>query len=104
MSIQFTSMAQEAISDAVQSAAAAGNPQIETLHLADALLRQENGTGRALVKDAGGDPQAVGADVRRPPLAALQHSLNPAASCRRRSSRRRKKCSASVTRMCPAKR
>lgn len=65
MSIQFTSMAQEAISDAVQSAAAAGNPQIETLHLADALLRQENGTGRALVKDAGGDPQAVGADVRR---------------------------------------
>ena len=65
MSIQFTTMAQEAISDAVQSAAAAGNPQIETLHVADALLRQEDGPVRALVREAGADPQAVGADVRR---------------------------------------
>ena len=65
MSIQFTQMAQEAISDAVQSAAAAGNPQIDTLHLADALLRQENGTARPLIEAAGGDAQAVGADVRR---------------------------------------
>ena len=43
MEQKFTTMAQEAISDAVQNASAAGNAQVETLHLLDALLRQENG-------------------------------------------------------------
>ena len=41
MEQKFTTMAQEAISDAVQNASAAGNAQVETLHLLDALLRQE---------------------------------------------------------------
>ena len=42
MEQKFTQMAQEALSDAVQNAAALGNPQVDTLHLLDAMLRQEN--------------------------------------------------------------
>ena len=64
MEQKFTTMAQEAIGDAIQSAAAAGNAQVETLHLVDALLRQENGPVRSLVEAAGGDAQAIGAAVR----------------------------------------
>ena len=64
MEQKFTTMAQEAISDAVQNASAAGNAQVETLHLLDALLRQENGVARSLIEAAGGDPQAIGAAVR----------------------------------------
>lgn len=41
MEQKFTQMAQEALSDAVQNAAALGNPQVDTLHLLDAMLRQE---------------------------------------------------------------
>ena len=61
---KFTTMAQEAVGDAIQSASAAGNAQVETLHVMDALLRQENGVVRSLIKAAGGDPQAIGAAVR----------------------------------------
>ncbi|MDU1390300.1 MAG: ATP-dependent chaperone ClpB, partial [Bifidobacterium longum] len=61
---KFTTMAQEAVGDAIQSASAAGNAQVETLHVMDALLRQENGVARSLIEAAGGDPQAIGAAVR----------------------------------------
>ncbi|MDW3065354.1 ATP-dependent chaperone ClpB [Bifidobacterium longum] len=64
MEQKFTTMAQEAVGDAIQSASAAGNAQAETLHVMDALLRQENGVVRSLIKAAGGDPQAIGAAVR----------------------------------------
>lgn len=64
MEQNFTTMAQSAIGDAVQSAAAAGNPQVDTLHLLDALLRQENGVVPGLIEAAGGDRQAIGAQVR----------------------------------------
>lgn len=64
MQTQFTNMAQEAISDAVQSASAAGNAQVETLHLLDALLRQQNGVVPSLIKAAGGDIKAIGTAVR----------------------------------------
>ena len=64
MEQKFTTMAQEAIGDAIQSASAAGNAQVETLHVLDALLRQENGVTRALIEAAGGNAQAVGAAVR----------------------------------------
>ena len=64
MEQKFTTMAQEAIGDAIQSASAAGNAQVETLHVMDALLRQENGVVRSLIEAAGGDPQAIGAAVR----------------------------------------
>ena len=64
MEQKFTTMAQEAVGDAIQSASAAGNAQVETLHAMDALLRQENGVVRSLIEAAGGDPQAIGAAVR----------------------------------------
>ena len=64
MEQKFTTMAQEAVGDAIQSASAAGNAQVETLHVMDALLRQENGVARSLIEVAGGDPQAIGAAVR----------------------------------------
>ena len=64
MEQKFTTMAQEAVGDAIQSASAAGNAQVETLHVMDALLRQENGVVRSLIEAACGDPQAIGAAVR----------------------------------------
>ena len=64
MEQKFTTMAQEVVGDAIQSASAAGNAQVETLHVMDALLRQENGVARSLIEAAGGDPQAIGAAVR----------------------------------------
>ena len=64
MEQKLTTMSQDAVGDAIQSAAAAGNAQVETLHVMDALLRQENGVARSLIEAAGGDPQAIGAAVR----------------------------------------
>ena len=64
MEQKFTTMAQEAVGDAIQSASAVGNAQVETLHVMDALLRQENGVARSLIEAAGGDPQAIAAAVR----------------------------------------
>ncbi|OZG59863.1 chaperone protein ClpB [Bifidobacterium myosotis] len=64
MEQKFTTMAQEAVGDAIQSASAAGNAQVETLHVMDALLRQENGVVRSLIEAAGGDAKAIGAAVR----------------------------------------
>ena len=64
MEQKFTTMAQEVIGDAIQSASAAGNAQVETLHVMDALLRQENGVIQGLIQAAGGNPQAIGAAVR----------------------------------------
>ena len=64
MEQKFTTMAQEAVGDAIQSASAAGNAQVETLLFMDALLRLENGVVRSLIEAAGGDPQAIGAAVR----------------------------------------
>ena len=64
MEQKFTTMAQEAIGDAIQSASAAGNAQVDTLHVMDALLRQENGVIRGLIQATGGDVQAIGAAVR----------------------------------------
>ncbi|KAB7789978.1 ATP-dependent chaperone ClpB [Bifidobacterium leontopitheci] len=64
MEQKFTTMAQEVIGDAIQSASAAGNAQVETLHVMDALLRQENGVIQGLIQAAGGDVQRIGAAVR----------------------------------------
>lgn len=84
MEQQFTTLAQQAISDAVQSAAAAGNAQVETLHLLDALLRQQEGVVRGLIAQAGGDVQAIGAQVRRElvalPAASGSSTTQPQAS------------------------
>ena len=73
MEQKFTTLAQDALSDAVQSASAAGNAQVDTLHLADALLRQEQGVVRALITQTGADAQQIGAEIRNA-LVALPSS------------------------------
>ena len=77
-------MAQEVIGDAIQSASAAGNAQVETLHVMDALLRQENGVIQGLIQAAGGSPQAIGAAVRnalvKMPAASGSTTSQPQAS------------------------
>lgn len=84
MEQKFTTMAQEAIADAIQSASAAGNAQIETLHVVDALLRQQQGVVTALIQAAGGNPQAIGAAVRNAlvalPSASGSSTAQPQAS------------------------
>lgn len=49
----------------MQNASAAGNAQVETLHLLDALLRQENGVIRGLIEAAGGNAQNISAAVHQ---------------------------------------
>ncbi|MCI1915433.1 MAG: ATP-dependent chaperone ClpB [Bifidobacteriaceae bacterium] len=61
---KFTTMAQQAIGDAIQSAAAAGNPQVDPLHLLDSLLRQDGGVVQGLIQAAGADTHAIGARTR----------------------------------------
>ncbi len=84
MEQKFTTMAQEAIGDAIQSASAAGNAQVETLHLMDALLRQENGVVPGLIQAAGGDRQRIGAEIRNAlvalPSASGSSTAQPQAS------------------------
>ncbi|MBU8984262.1 ATP-dependent chaperone ClpB [Bifidobacterium bifidum] len=84
MEQKFTTMAQEVIGDAIQSASAAGNAQVETLHVMDALLRQKNGVIQGLIQAAGGNPQAIGAEVRnalvKMPAASGSTTSQPQAS------------------------
>lgn len=49
MDTNYTTKSQEAISGAVQAAAAAGNPQVEALHLLGELLSQEGGVAVGLL-------------------------------------------------------
>lgn len=55
----FTTKSQEAISAALQSAAAKGNPSVEPAHLLVALLEQEDGIAGPLLRSAGVDPGAL---------------------------------------------
>lgn len=55
----FTTKSQEAISAALQSAAAKGNPSVEPAHLLVALLKQEDGIAGPLLRSAGVDPGAL---------------------------------------------
>ena len=67
MDTNYTTRSQEAISGAMQAAAAAGNPQIETAHLLAELLSQADGVAPALLAAAVGENgrTAVGAAARR---------------------------------------
>ncbi len=65
MDQKFTSMSQQALSDAIQSATTAQNPQVEALHLLDALISHTDGFAVELLKSAGVNIQALGGDVRR---------------------------------------
>lgn len=81
---KYTNMAQEALGDAIQSASAAGNPQVDPLHLLDALLRQKGGVVTALIQAAGGNRQRIGARVRQAltqlPSASGESTTQPQAS------------------------
>ena len=56
---KLTRRSQEALSDALQRASAAGNPSVDGLHLLAALLDQDGGTAVPLLRAAGADPAAV---------------------------------------------
>jgi len=65
MDEKLTRKSQEALSEAVNSAAAAGNPNTEGLHLLAALLEQgDNGTADPLLRAVGADPGAMLALVK----------------------------------------
>ncbi|HWK91413.1 MAG TPA: ATP-dependent chaperone ClpB [Luteimicrobium sp.] len=64
MDTQFTTMSQQAIGEAIQTASAAGNPQLEPVHLLHALLQQQGGVAGGLLDAVGADTQAVGQKVR----------------------------------------
>src|SRR5271166_5986757 len=59
MDEKLTRKSQEALSEAVKHAAAAGNPNVDGLHLLAALLDQEGGTAVPLLRAAGADPAAI---------------------------------------------
>lgn len=62
--MNLTTKAQEAVSSAAQMASAAGNPQIEPLHLLEALLEQPEGIALSLLASVGVQRGRVGAQVR----------------------------------------
>ncbi len=64
MSQNLTTKAQEALSSAVQMAAAAGNPQVEPLHLLEALIEQPEGIAISLLAAVGAQRGSVGAQTR----------------------------------------
>ena len=59
MDDKLTRKSQEALSQAVQRATAAGNPNVDGLHLLAALIGQEGGTAAPLLRAVGADPAAV---------------------------------------------
>src|SRR5437764_6886254 len=63
-SYKLTTKSQEALSTAVQSAASAGHPHVEPIHLLLALLAQPDGIARPLLQAVGADPAAVSAQAK----------------------------------------
>jgi ATP-dependent Clp protease ATP-binding subunit ClpB len=63
MNDQLTTKAQEALSVAVRTAATAGNPSVEPVHLMRALLAQSDGLTGPLLEASGADVAAVQRDV-----------------------------------------
>jgi len=56
---KLTRKSQEALSEAVQMAASAGNPAVDGLHVLAALVQQDGGTASPLLRAVGADPAAV---------------------------------------------
>ena len=56
MDDKLTRKSQEALSQAVQMAASAGNPSTDGLHLLAALIQQDGGTAAPLLRAVGADP------------------------------------------------
>jgi ATP-dependent Clp protease ATP-binding subunit ClpB len=65
MDEKLTRKSQEALSEAVKNTAAAGNPNVDGLHLLAALLEQEGGTAAPLLRAVGADPDAMLRSVRQ---------------------------------------
>ena len=61
---KLTRKSQEALNDALQRASAAGNPNLDGLHLLAALLDQDGGTAAPLLRAAGADPDAIAKRTR----------------------------------------
>ena len=74
MDTKFTTMSQQAIGDAIQSASAAGNPQLEPVHLLASLLQQERGVAVGLLDAVGANAQSIGQRVRAALVALPQAS------------------------------
>lgn len=64
MTREMTTKAQEAVSAALQAAGAAGNPQVEPIHLLEALIEQREGIALSLLEAVGADVRAIGARTR----------------------------------------
>ena len=64
MAHEMTTKAQEAVSSALQAAGAAGNPQVEPIHLLEALIEQREGIALSLLEAVGADARAIGARTR----------------------------------------
>ena len=64
MAREMTTKAQEAVASALQSASAAGNPQVEPVHLLQALIEQREGIALSLLEAVGADVRAIGARTR----------------------------------------
>ena len=64
MACEMTTKAQEAVSSALQAAGAAGNPQVEPIHLLEALIEQREGIALSLLEAVGADVRAIGARTR----------------------------------------
>src|SRR5258708_30568040 len=56
---KLTRKSQEALSEAVRQAAAAGNANVDGLHLLAALIAQDGGTAAPLLQAVGADPATV---------------------------------------------
>ncbi|MFE5292511.1 ATP-dependent chaperone ClpB [Isoptericola sp. NPDC056618] len=74
MDIKLTTMSQQALGDAVQSASAAGNPQLEPVHLLQALLQQTGGVAVGLLDAVGANAQQIGQRARAALVALPQAS------------------------------
>src|SRR4051794_8576175 len=96
----LTTKSQEALSSAVQGAAAGGHPHVEPVHLLDALLGQSDGIARPLIAAAGADaakvaqqtsallarlPSATGATVSAPGLSRASIAVVNSAAALARS-------------------
>ena len=79
MNTKLTTKSQEAVTAALQAASAAGNPQVEPLHLLNVLLEDEGGIALALLEAAGADRKQIGAHVRKA-LVALPSSSGSSVS------------------------
>ena len=64
MAREMTTKAQEAIASALQAASAAGNPQVEPIHLLQALIEQREGIALSLLQAVGADARSIGARTR----------------------------------------